>query len=200
MKKTIKALFFTLTLLSVSSLSAIEIKEGEHYDVVSAKASDKKVVYEYFNYGCPGCYKSEALVSQIKSSLPKDAALEPVPFENHAGWKIYVEAFYIAEMLGISEQAHKAVYHQVHVERKAITSKDQLKELFVKLGADPAKFDGAAKSFQLNTKVSQGRKAAMSHKVLSTPTFVVNGKYRVNARAFGSNQELIDAINQLVNM
>jgi thiol:disulfide interchange protein DsbA len=186
------------TIFSISNIFAVEMEEGVHYDIVSARKSDSKVVKEYFNYGCPGCYKSEPLVKMIENSLPEDASLQSVPFENHAGWRIYVEAFYIAEMLGILDKAHEALFHQVHVEKKAIANKDQLKTLFVKLGADEKRFDQAANSFQLNSKLRLARKEAMSHKILSTPSFVVNDYYRINAQAFKSNKDLVDGINELL--
>ncbi|WP_144392467.1 thiol:disulfide interchange protein DsbA/DsbL [Pleionea sediminis] len=198
----INALFVLIlssfALMSVNSYS-IDLEEGVHYDVVSAGKSAKKQVKEYFNYGCGGCYKSEALADMIKVAIPKDAKFNYVPFENHPSWKIYVEAYYIADMLGITKEAHKAIFHQVHVEKKAIPNKDALKELFVKLGADEKRFDQAANSFMLNSKVSKAREEAKQHKILSTPTFVVNDHYRINSRAFKTNNELIDAVNELIN-
>ncbi len=194
----INRLFLTL-LASVSlSLSAIELEEGVHYDVVSAKSSEQKKISEYFNYGCPGCYKSEPLTAAIKAALPEGSEFEYVPFENNPAWRIYVEAYYIADMLGL-DKAHDAIYHQVHVENKPIVNKAQLKELFVKLGADPKKFDQAAGSFQLSSKLRLARKKAIGHKILSTPSFVVNDRYRINARAFNTTQDMIDAIKILIN-
>jgi thiol:disulfide interchange protein DsbA len=186
--------------LFLMSVSAIELEEGVHYDVVTAKKSATKKVSEYFNYGCPGCYKIEPLVAQIKSTLPKDAEFNHVPFENNALWKVYVEAFYIAEMLNMKDKAHEKVFYRVHIDNKQIANKEQLKTLFVELGAEPKRFDQAAKSFQLNSKMRRARKQAISHKVISTPTFVVNDHYRINTRAFSTNEDLIAAINQLINM
>jgi thiol:disulfide interchange protein DsbA len=193
-KSLIVILFTAITL----SAAAIELEEGVHYDVVAAKSSEHKKVSEYFNYGCPGCFKSESLSKAIKAALPADATFEYVPFENNPSWRVYVEAFYIAEMLGL-DKAHDAIFHQVHVEHKPITSQAQLKDLLVKLGADAKKFDQAASSFQLSSKLRLARKQAISHKIISTPTFVVNERYRINARAFESTQDLIDAIVTLLN-
>ncbi len=194
---------FAFVLVSLTFLSgdtvAIELEEGVHYDVVSARPSDTKQVKEYFNYGCPGCYKSESLADMIKLAIPEGAKFVYVPFENHPSWKVYVEAYYIAEMLGIKEKAHDALFHRIHVEKKQIANTEGLKEFFVSLGADARRFDQAAKSFQLNSKLRLARKEAMQHKVLSTPTFVVNDYYRINSRAFQTNDQLIDAVKQLIN-
>ncbi len=193
-----KRLILVLSTTLALSVAAIELEEGVHYDIVSAKSSEQKKISEYFNYGCPGCFKSEPLTAAIKAALPEGTEFEYVPYENNPTWRIYVEAYFIAEMLGL-EKAHDAIYHQVHVEKKPIANKAQLKELFVKLGADAKKFDQAAGSFQLSSKLRLARKKAIGHKILSTPSFVVNDRYRINARAFNTTQDMIDAITTLIN-
>ncbi|WMS86009.1 thiol:disulfide interchange protein DsbA/DsbL [Pleionea litopenaei] len=188
-----------LLAFSISS-QAIEIEEGVHYEVVNTLPSDGKFVSVYFNYGCPGCFKAESLVKFVADGVPEGVKVSHVPFENHPGWRIYVQAFYIAEMLEMSEKAHTAIFHRVHVEKKQIGDLEQLKAFFVDLGADGKRFDAAAKSFQLDAKQRLARKQAMANKILSTPTFVVNDRFRVNANAFKSNAELLEGINQLLNM
>ncbi|NVJ50339.1 MAG: thiol:disulfide interchange protein DsbA/DsbL [Gammaproteobacteria bacterium] len=196
--QVVKVVLLSLLMTFALSSQAVELEEGVHYNVVSTVPSDKNFVAVYFNYGCPGCFKSESLVKYIKDNLPEGVPLIHVPFENHAGWKIYVQAFYIAEMLDMKEKTHDAIFHRVHVERKHIADLDTLKEFFVSLGADPKRFDSAAKSFQLDAKQRMARKQAIANQIMSTPTFVVNDQYRLNANQFKSNKELLDGINQLI--
>ncbi|MCO7226597.1 thiol:disulfide interchange protein DsbA/DsbL [Pleionea sp. CnH1-48] len=186
------------TLFSVGAM-AEALKEGVHYKVISAQKSSEKKISEYFNYGCGACYRAEGFVSQLKKTMPKDAKFEAIPFENHSGWKIYVEAYYIADMLGILDKAHSAIFQRVHGKNKQIVNKADLKEFFVSLGADPKQFDSVASSFQLNTKMRQGRQKAIKQRVISTPSYVINDHYQIDVRAFKTTNELMQAIVTLMN-
>ncbi|NVJ59241.1 MAG: thiol:disulfide interchange protein DsbA/DsbL [Gammaproteobacteria bacterium] len=194
-----KIILITFVLFAAFKTNAVTLEEGVHYERVSTLPSERKFVSVYFNYGCPGCYKSESLVKQVKSALPKDVQLEHVPFENNPSWKIYVQAFFIADMLKLREKMHEVIFHRIHVEKKPIGNLEQLKTLFVANGADPKRFDQAAKSFQLDSKEKQARQNAVANRILSTPTFVVNDRFRLNANQFKSNKELVDAILELIN-
>ncbi len=193
--KTVTLIFATFSLLAHS----VELKQGEHYEVISSQPSAEKKLSEYFNYGCGGCYKAESFVKSLKKELPQGTVFEPVPFENHAGWKIYVEAFYIAEMLGAVDKMHDRIFHRVHVERKPITDKSQLKDFFASIGIDVSEFDKVASSFQLNTKIRMARQNAIKARVFSTPTYIINDHYKVNATAFKTYDELKAGILELIN-
>ena len=65
-------------------------------------------------------------------------------------------------------------------------------------GVKPETFLGTAKSFSVDMKMRAADSQITAMQVESTPTIVVNGKYRVNRSALKTNDELIDLVKYLV--
>jgi protein dithiol oxidoreductase (disulfide-forming) len=61
-----------------------------------------------------------------------------------------------------------------------------------------AAFVNASKSFGVDLKVKQAEAQIKAMEILSTPTLVVAGKYRVNNDAFRNVDEIIEMITFLV--
>jgi thiol:disulfide interchange protein DsbA len=65
-------------------------------------------------------------------------------------------------------------------------------------GAKPADFVAASKSFSVDLKMRQADAQIIAMKVTSTPTLVVNGKYRINNEAIQSPDDVIGLVKFLV--
>ena len=65
-------------------------------------------------------------------------------------------------------------------------------------GVKAADFVAASKSFGVDLKARQADRQIKDMQVTGTPTFVVNGKYRVNNDSLKSGEELIELVKFLV--
>ena len=192
--KKLAALLFTVVFASMTQ--AADFKEGTHYTVVSnGPATTKPEVVEFFSFLCPACYRFEPLVANLKSSLPSNVAFNKshVDFLGGSLGKDLSRAFAIAKLLKVEDKVIPAVFNAVHVEKRRFANLDDLRTLFIDHGVDAKKFDGAAKSFIVNGKVSKMLHNTKKFQVRGVPTFVVNGKYQVNNKALKSAEDF-DAI------
>jgi len=167
--------------------------EGKQYTKVSDKASSKPEVREFFSFYCPHCLRFEPFMEQVKKNLP-----EGVKFElNHVDFlraaspqiqQMLSKSIVVADQLGMQKKLTGAIFNYIQVQRAAITSEKDLRNIFVLNGADGEKFDKLMKSFSVNSKAKQMKKHqdyfAKKGALTGVPTVIVNGMYRIN------NQEL----------
>jgi protein dithiol oxidoreductase (disulfide-forming) len=198
--KFITAMLIAFSLLGFNSQShAAEraLVEGSDYEIVSPKGTKSPEVYEFFSYACGACYSMESFVNQFKKDNA-DTKIIPVPTDlGHQQWQIYIKAYYLGELLGVLDQSHAKIFHRVNIEKKHIIKDKDLKEFFVGLGVDPAKFDAANKSFSLNAKIRKAKQLVKTYRISATPTFVVNQQYKLDNRALGTTEMINKAIKEL---
>lgn len=182
----LKTLFgAALALLALTQVACAEAntaskaKEGQDYTVYSgAKGTDKPEVMEFFAYTCGHCYNMEGFLAKWKPTKPEEVAFKQVPlFFPSAGH--YTYAFYVAELLNVSDKVHPAIYHQLHVKKQNIPNKQALIPIFEAAGITAEEFEKAYNSFAVQNKVQYAKKLSREFKITGTPTFVVNQKYKV---------------------
>lgn len=182
-----------LALLSVASGAAnaaapapvagrdyVEIPNGSPLDPVDGKV----VVEEFFSYICPACYGFEPFLRDWAAKLPAYARLDHIPATFRADFAVYARAYYTAQVLGVAEKSHAAVYDAIHVRHTLPAEGDKTDEgriaaFYAAYGIDREKFLSTMKSFGVEVKVRRATEHMQRSKVASTPTLVVNGRYLV---------------------
>lgn len=203
----IKKLLLVLSMMAIGLSCSAEdsagkaYAEGTHYDVISPAVRtldpDKIEVAEYFAHSCGHCYAFEPLVQQWKESKPDDVSFRGVPVVFRATGEVYARAYYAAAALGVQDKISTVMFQTIHVDRKPLASEDQMEALFVANGVSAEDFTKAFNSFGVSSQVNQAVSLAKSAKIQSTPTMVVNGKYRVNA-GMGGHAQMLEVVNFLV--
>lgn len=168
--------------------------EGEHYELIPGgqpfePLAGKIEVVEVFNYVCPACAMFQPLVNSWKARLPEDVRFTYVPAPFGGNWDPYVRAYYAAEAMGIGDKAHDGIFQAIHVERslkgeRGTDSPQDLARAYAKFGADPAKFVSTMDSFTVNAKFGRAKQYIAQQRANSTPTMIVNGRYRIKGRNF----------------
>jgi len=177
---------------------AAEYKAGEHYIVVDDKVSKKSEVREYFSFYCPHCFNFEPIMANVKKDLPADAAFEMnhVDFLRAASPKVQgllSKAIVVAKEMNMEKKMVGAIFNYLQVERAFITSEKDIRNLFVKNGADAEEFDKLMSSFSINSKAKlmkknqeyfAKKKGSDGKPALNAvPTVIVNGKFKINPGA-----------------
>ena len=176
--------------------------EGQHYQIlnppVAVGRGDDVVVTEFFWYGCGHCYTFEPMLTAWGKQLPDGAVVQPSPAVWNDPMRMHAKAFYIAEVLGAKKTMHQVIFDAMHVQRKRLVSRLELRDLFEDNGVDPEKFDKAFDSFGVDSQVRQADARARSARISGTPSIMVAGKYLIETRAAGSQTNMLDIARYLV--
>ncbi|WP_299266002.1 thiol:disulfide interchange protein DsbA/DsbL [uncultured Psychrosphaera sp.] len=183
-----KLITLVMAVFMAASVSAVELKEGVHYEVISTTATATPEVKEFFSYYCPHCHNFEPLADNLKKAAETDNfkfVKSHVDFLRAAGPDIQLmltKALVTSELLNVP-QVSKAIFEYIHVQRGVFTKEKDIRNIFLIHNVDGEKFDKAFNSFAVKAAASKMKKEQDSlsrRKVLTgVPTFIVNGKYKI---------------------
>jgi thiol:disulfide interchange protein DsbA len=150
-------------------------------------------VVEVFSYACVHCAQFQPLVNSWKKTLPAGVKFRYVPavfggiFDNAA------RAFFAAEAMGVQERTHDQVFKAMFIDKTIKSgSLEEFANLYAGLGVNRAKFLEIMNSTTVSAKLNRAKQFAQRTGVNSTPTIVVNGKYRVTAKSHEGALQITD--------
>ncbi len=162
-----------------------ELVAGSDYQLVapalpaSATAAPIAVV-EAFSYACPHCAHFEPQLATWVAKLPPDVSFEAVPMPLSDVWTEFARAHYAAVDVGVAGRTHAALFDAIHAQGARIDSVDALVQWFVDTaGVDAAAFRAAMTSPGTDMRIDGARTRAQRWGVESTPTLVIDDRYKV---------------------
>ena len=167
---------------------------------VPTSTGAKVEVVEVFSYACPHCAHFQPTMDELKSKLPANAQIVLIPAVFNPQWEPFARAFYTARSLGVLDKTHNALFEALHTQHQPLYSIDSLAGFYSNYGIDPKSFLATANSFVTDSQIANGSRLVVSYGVSSTPTLVINGKYRVemnNEKNIGPKQ-VIDIALMLI--
>jgi len=217
MFKHVTALLLGLALSTLAS-AADPFQEGKHWFPVEppqpTSTGDKVEVVEIFSYACPACNYFEPTMRKLKAALPANARLVHLPasFRADEDWPVFQRAYYAAAALGIADKVHEDMFGAVWNEdgplritdpktrriRNPMPSIEDVAQWFTRYGVSYEDALGTANSFAISTRMKHADAMLKAYGVDSTPTLVVNGKYRLTAQSAGSVDKLVELVLFLV--
>jgi thiol:disulfide interchange protein DsbA len=205
MKKLLLLLSITL-LMPLQACSQEKWREGSHYKVIAKQVTEKKEVLEFFSFWCPHCFSFEPVVKNIKSKLADDVEFKKthVNFMDFASAALQNEAtkaMMVARELNKGVELNQAIFRYLHVSRSAITSINDLKNIFVVNGVEPKEFDKVISSFGVNSMLQMNNRSIEKYRkhLSSVPNFIVNGKYQATFTRDMNPDDMVDLIVFLSN-
>jgi thiol:disulfide interchange protein DsbA len=184
----------------VAGVDYVEIPNGQPFDTTDGRIE----VAEIFGYVCPFCAAVQPTISAMKSKLPPDVHMVYVPAAFGAMWDNYAKAYYTAEAMGLVDKTHDAMFRAIHIDKtlkgeRGMDTPDEIAAFYAAYGADPKQFTSSMESFAVAAKVNRARQyivgAFANGDSPGTPTFIVNGKYRVKGK---NTEDMFRILNQLV--
>ena len=191
---------------------------GKNYFVIDppvpTESGDKVEVTEVFSYGCPACNFAYPTIAHIKKNLPPNAVMNYVPasFNPNEDWPMFQRAYYTAVALGIAEKSHDAMFDAVWKTKTLSTMNDDGRSLknpqptieeaaqwYAQYGVKPADFVATANSFSIGTRMKRADAYIKAAGVESTPTIVVNGKYRFTIQNVGGFDQAEQLVHYLID-
>lgn len=190
---------------------------GKHYSVIATQRTNvpagKVEVMEVFSYGCPACNGFLPIMKKLKAALPANAQLVylPASWNKSENWPLFQRAYLTAQSLGIADKAHESMFQAIWTTgelgvtepsgrlKKTLPSIEDTARFYERVtGVKAANFVAASKSFGVDLKIRQADSQISAMQVPSTPTLVVNGKYRVNNENLQSPEQVIELVKFLV--
>lgn len=184
----------------VAGTDYVEIPNGQPFETTDGRIE----IVEIFGYVCPFCAAVQPTISAMKAKLPPDVNLVYVPAAFGQMWDNYAKAYYTAEAMGLVAQTHDAMFRAIHIDKtlkgeRGMDTPEEIAAFYAAYGADPKQFASSMQSFAVATKVNRAKQyivgAFTNGDSPSTPTFIVNGKYRVKGK---STDDMFRVLNQLV--
>lgn len=177
-------------------------QEGVHFERIEgpeADAADTTVeVVEFFSYMCPHCYTFEPFIEPWKDKLADKVEFSRVPVVFHPSWEPFARAYYAAQVLDILDQSHLPMFKALHEQRRQFSGFEDLAEFYSEFGIDAAQFESTAQSFPVATRLRMGNANMGKWGVRSTPTLVIDGKWRVSPRRGGTFEEMLQVADWLI--
>jgi len=197
-----RAIFLILVFPLVACADSDRFQEDDHYvklsKSVATSNADKIEVLELFWYGCPHCYSLEPTLNAWAAKLPSDVQFERMPGFMASSWEAHGRAYYTAEVLGVVEQTHEALFTAIHMYKQRLSNQAALSAFYASHGVDEARFNKVFTSFAVQSKINQAKAKQRDYRASGVPAIIVNGKYRVSTTMKAGTQGMFEVIDFLI--
>lgn len=192
----------TSLLILLFSCSALLKADPAGYETLSPAQPthnpDKIEVIEFFWYGCPHCYSFEPLLEKWLKNLPKNVEFIRQPAVFSDLWGKHAKAYFTAEALNVVDKIHADFFDAIQNKKQNLETEDQLAKFFAAHGVNETEFHNTYNSFLVDSKMRQASAMAGRYGVTGVPAIIVNGKYKTNGPLAGSQEKMIEIIDQLI--
>lgn len=181
-------------------------QEGKDYaliDTPDLPTGDKVQVTEVFGYGCPHCNALQPHLAAWEKKLPTDVQFNYMPAAFGPGpahcWDEFARGFYAMQAMGVPiAKFHDGVYKAVWAGAGFTGDCSIVPKAFASFGVDPQAFSATAQSFAVTAKVGQAHDQILRWGIDSTPTVIIDGKYRVLEQVDSGPDGMLHTIDWLI--
>ena len=188
--------------VNLDSVTALGYVANRHYRRLSptqltTSSPGQVEVTEFFMYSCIHCYNLEPYLEEWLETKPDHITFVRVPTTWDAPRQFHAQAFYAAEALGKLEEMHTPFFREMHVAGNFLTTPDAMAEFFGRFGVSRSDYESAMGSFSTNVKVQQADELGNRYRIDSTPSIIINGKYRTDVSSAGGYEQMFELIEAL---
>jgi thiol:disulfide interchange protein DsbA len=197
----------TSTALALKALQPPQVpasawKEGVHYKRLSPVQPTSALpgqieVTEAFWYGSAPCYVLDQSMDVWRKQKASYINFVRLPIMWGSAQRLHARMFYIAELLGKSEEFQAAMYRELQINKVAITNNQQIQAFFETLGVSPEDFKRANGSPAIDASLKHAQIMGDRYRINAVPTIIINGRYVTDAVMAGGSAQLLVLINEL---
>lgn len=197
-----------LLCLPLSAMAA-QFEVGNQYTVIRAAKTPAPEVKEFFSFYCPHCFKFETVAHAIEANLPANVEFE----KSHVNFlggisresqSNITKAYLVAKKHGKDKAITEQIFQTIHLKNNQLTNVNIIRELFKLNDIDNMTFDSDWNSKTINDQASDMLKSQQRYSKLGAltgvPTFIVNGKYKINHNVISDQTELNELIDYLLKL
>jgi thiol:disulfide interchange protein DsbA len=186
----------------IAASAADNFKENVHYELVlppqpTTAPKGKVEVVEMFWYGCPHCNALEPYVNRWLKHKPAYIDFVRIPAVFQPSWAFHARAYYTAQILGVLDKTHSAMFEAIHQQRRRLNTEKELMDFFAEHGVKNEDFKRVFHSFAVEAKVRRARDLSQRYGIDGVPSFIVNGKYRTGAKLAGGQSNIFKVVDYL---
>ena len=189
------------TLLLAGSLPAQTFEEGQHFQKIGSPVTvpgDRVVVTDGFGYPCPACRRFMPYLSNWEEGRADYVEVEHLPVALQPGWDLFARAYYTAQVMGIADETHEAMFQALHDERRQFRSFEDIGDFYADHGVEAETFINTSQSFAVDARMRQNRNDVRTFGIRGTPSVIVQGKWRVSPNGFSGYDEMLEVVDYLV--
>jgi len=196
--------------LQVASLKALQApvvptsawKEGIHYKRLSPVQPTSALpgqveVTEAFWYGSAPCYVLDQSLAVWLKQKASYISFVRLPVMWGSAQRLHARMFYIAALLGKSEEFHAAMFRETQVNKQPLTSSEQMQALFVSQGVTSEDVQRASASPAIEASLKHAQILGDRYRITNVPTIIINGRYVTDVVMAGGQAQLLVLINEL---
>jgi thiol:disulfide interchange protein DsbA len=177
--------------------------EGEHYSMLTAaqgtsSSPDVVEVAEVFWYGCPHCYSFDPFVTKWSGELPAGVEFIRLPVMWNPTNQIHARMFYTAEALGKLDEIHEAIFREMHVNKRMLTTESAIEAFFENYGVSPEEFQKTFRSFAVESKLKRAKNLTQRYRIQSVPLLVINGRYVTTGKGIRNFDDILAVADELI--
>ena len=176
----------------VAGRDYVVIAGGQPWQPLNGKIE----VVEVFAYTCHHCADFRPLLDAWKRGLPRDVRVNYVPAAFNPD-DTYSRAFFAAQRMGVVAKTHAALFDAIHVQRSVPmgnASADELGAFYRSQGVDATRLEKTMASAAVSADMRRARQFQIASGIEGTPTLIINGKYRVQARSLEDTLRIADQL------
>lgn len=187
-----------------AATSTAPLVQGTDYEVLSGahpwqplKKGEVEIA-EVYAWWCPHCAHFAPMISGWASRQPawvRMVYLPSNPDEDGAA------AAFAAERAGLFPRVHPAMFRAIHDDHTMPRrgSAEEYAAFMAPFGSTPAKLLALMQSPQVAADLKRNRDFVTAAQVDSTPTLVVNGKYKVLGRSYEDQLDILDRLTAQIH-
>jgi thiol:disulfide interchange protein DsbA len=178
-------------------------KESVNYErlpvAIETRDPEKVEVIEVFSYACIHCKTFQPAIDAWRARQQTDVDFQSLPAAFDPTWAKLAQAYYAAEALGVTDKVHDPIFSGIHDRQVNLADPAELAKLFKDVaGIEPDRFNQVFNSFSVRSKVQQADARTRAYRVSGTPTMIVDGQFRVDAKMAGGNDQMLQVVDYLV--
>lgn len=189
-------------LFAANPQTAPVFHEGLHYfalpEAVPVELDDKIEVTEIFWYGCSHCFHFEPLVLAWQETMPDDAYFTYVPAMWNAAMEAHARVYYVAQRLGVLEQAHQAIYNAINIDGDRLDNPENVGAFFARFDVNAEDAAAIFDSPEATAFLMSVDAKARAYQISGTPQLIVGGRYRVQSGQQLPRSQMFEVVDYLI--
>ena len=198
------SVFFSVlfAFLACSSEAESSYVEGKDFVVLAEPVRtidpSKIEVAEAFAYPCHACFNFEPLLAPWVKAQHADVNFIRSHVTFRPEWVPFQRGFYTVLNLKLKENIDMAIFNEIHVKHNELNNAQAWANFLAGYGIDKQKVIDMYDSFGVSSQMRLADSRNTGFKISSTPTLVINGKYKVSSN-LNSYEETLKVAQFLID-